>query len=82
MQGVVVYFYAQAQTTHTTYTDGLEVYEFPNRQIERHYPDGTKEILFPDKTRKIIRNGERSLSQIYVFSLLFYILSLSSSFAF
>jgi hypothetical protein len=31
--GVVVYYYAQANTTHTTYTDGLEVYEFPNNQV-------------------------------------------------
>lgn len=31
--GVVVYYYAQANTTHTTYKDGLEVYEFPNRQV-------------------------------------------------
>ena len=31
--GVVVYYYAQADTTHTTYKDGLEVYEFPNRQV-------------------------------------------------
>lgn len=31
--GVVVYYYAQADTTHTTYKDGLEVYEFPNHQV-------------------------------------------------
>jgi hypothetical protein len=83
--GVVVYYYAQADTTHTTYKDGLEVYEFPNRQVcsarirtlnfssplssssdslmpsissviqvEKHYRNGTKEILFPDQTRKLI----------------------------
>lgn len=23
-------------------------------QIEKHFPDGTKEILFPDSTRKVI----------------------------
>ena len=33
--GVVVYYYAQADTTHTTYKDGLEVYEFPNKQVLR-----------------------------------------------
>ena len=32
--GVVVYYYAQADTTHTTYKDGLEVYEFPNNQVD------------------------------------------------
>ena len=31
--GVVVYYYAQADTTHTTYADGLEVYQFPNKQV-------------------------------------------------
>jgi uncharacterized protein YoxC len=31
--GTVVYYYANAQTTHTTYVDGSEVYEFPNNQV-------------------------------------------------
>lgn len=30
---IVVYYYAQANTTHTTYADGLQVYEFPNGQV-------------------------------------------------
>ncbi|XP_069090630.1 centromere protein J-like isoform X2 [Pleurodeles waltl] len=48
----VVYFYADAQTTHTTYPNGLEVLQFPNNQIEKHHIDGTKEIIFPDRTVK------------------------------
>ncbi|KAM6407375.1 uncharacterized protein J5M81_003592 [Pluvialis apricaria] len=48
----VVYYYADAQTTHTAYPDGLEVLQFPNNQIEKHYPDGTQEIVFPDHTVK------------------------------
>ncbi|XP_055570863.1 centromere protein J-like [Falco cherrug] len=48
----VIYYYADAQTTHTTYPDGLEVLQFPNNQIEKHYPDGTQEIVFPDHTVK------------------------------
>ena len=56
LNGVVIYYYAQAQTKHTTFPDGLEVYEFPNKQIERHFSDGTKEIVFPDNTKKIIRS--------------------------
>lgn len=48
----VVYFYADAQTTHTTYPDGLEVLQFPNNQTEKHFPDGRKEITFPDQTVK------------------------------
>ncbi|MBN3308224.1 CENPJ protein, partial [Amia calva] len=48
----VIYYYADAQTTHTTYPDGLEVLQFPNSQIEKHFPDGRKEIIFPDQTIK------------------------------
>ncbi|XP_077996456.1 centrosomal P4.1-associated protein-like [Glandiceps talaboti] len=50
----VIYYYAEAKTTHTTYPDGLEVLQFPNNQIEKHYPDGTKEITFPDHTIKYL----------------------------
>jgi hypothetical protein len=35
--GVVVYYYDQAQTTHTTFPDGKEVYEFPNKQVRRYH---------------------------------------------
>ncbi|KAG9330402.1 hypothetical protein JZ751_025523 [Albula glossodonta] len=38
----VIYYYADAQTTHTTYPDGME----------KHFPDGRKEITFPDQTVK------------------------------
>uniref|UniRef100_UPI00398F8DA9 centromere protein J n=1 Tax=Pristiophorus japonicus TaxID=55135 RepID=UPI00398F8DA9 len=50
----VIYYYADAQTTHTTYPDGLEVLQFPNNQMEKHYPDGRKEITFPDQTIKYL----------------------------
>jgi centromere protein J len=52
--GGVLYYYYVAETTHTTYPNKLEVYEFSNRQIEKHYPEGTKEILFPDGGVKYI----------------------------
>ncbi|TSM60527.1 Centromere protein J [Bagarius yarrelli] len=48
----VIYYYAEAQTTHTTYPDGLEVLQFPNNQIEKLFTDGHKEIVFPDQTVK------------------------------
>ncbi|XP_062861404.1 centromere protein J [Trichomycterus rosablanca] len=48
----VIYYYAEAQTTHTTYPDGMEVLQFPNNQIEKHFLDGRKEITFPDQTVK------------------------------
>ena len=28
-----MYFYATAQTTHTTYADGVELFQFPNEQV-------------------------------------------------
>ncbi|KAJ7411562.1 centromere protein J-like protein [Willisornis vidua] len=52
----VIYYYADAQTTHTSYPDGLEVLQFPNNQIEKHYPDGTQEIVFPDHTVKCLHS--------------------------
>ncbi|KAL0615345.1 Centromere protein J [Plecturocebus cupreus] len=48
----VIYYYAAAQTTHTTYPKGLEVLHFSTGQIEKHFPDGRKEITFPDQTVK------------------------------
>jgi len=50
----VVYYYADAQTTHTTYADGLQIFQFANGQVEKHYIDGTKEIQFPDQTIKYL----------------------------
>ncbi|XP_030613221.1 centromere protein J [Archocentrus centrarchus] len=48
----VVYYYAETQTTHITYPDGMEVLHFANNQTEKHFPDGRKEITFPDQTVK------------------------------
>lgn len=48
----VIYYYADAKTTHITYPDGMEVLHFPNNQTEKHFPDGHKEITFPDQTVK------------------------------
>ncbi|XP_016365157.1 centromere protein J isoform X1 [Sinocyclocheilus rhinocerous] len=50
----VIYYYAEAQTTHITYPDGMEVLQFPNDQTEKHFPDGRKEITFPDQTVKTL----------------------------
>uniref|UniRef100_A0A8D0GXL2 Centrosomal P4.1-associated protein n=1 Tax=Sphenodon punctatus TaxID=8508 RepID=A0A8D0GXL2_SPHPU len=55
----VIYYYADAQTTHTTYPNGLEVLHFSNGQIEKHYSDGRKEITFPDQTIKnLLADGQ------------------------
>ncbi|XP_063161872.1 centromere protein J [Candoia aspera] len=54
----VIYYYADAKTTHTTYPTGLEILHFSNGQTEKHFPDGKKEIIFPDQTIKnVFRDG-------------------------
>lgn len=50
----VIYYYAESQTEHTTYPDGIEILQFPNQHTEKLHPDGTKEITFPDQTIKCI----------------------------
>lgn len=50
----IIYYFAENKTTHTTYPDGLQVYHFPNDQLEKHYPDGTKEITFPNQSVKFL----------------------------
>ncbi|XP_034417296.1 centromere protein J-like isoform X2 [Cyclopterus lumpus] len=57
-----IYFYADAQTTHITFPDGVEVLHFPNNQTEKHFPDGRKEIVFPDQTVKNLFPGGREES--------------------
>jgi hypothetical protein len=53
--GTVAYFHAQDRVMQiTTPSDGSTLYEYPNRQIERIYPDGSKAILFPDGTKQRI----------------------------
>ncbi|KAL4839183.1 hypothetical protein H8958_014552 [Nasalis larvatus] len=54
----VIYYHANAQTMCTTYPDGLEVVQFPNKQTENFYPDGSKEIVFPDGTVKHLKDGQ------------------------
>lgn len=42
--GKVVYYFDEARTTQTTELDGVHIYKFYNGQIEKHFPDGSKEI--------------------------------------
>ncbi|XP_061484599.1 centromere protein J isoform X2 [Rhineura floridana] len=58
----VIYYYADAKTTHTTYPTGLEVLHFSNGQIEKHFPDGRKEIVFPDQTIKNVYTDGREIN--------------------
>ncbi|XP_034116786.1 centromere protein J [Drosophila albomicans] len=52
--GTVKYYYAESNTWHTSYLDGLEILEFPNGQTEHRRKDGTVEIHFPNNTIKIV----------------------------
>ncbi|XP_007439903.1 centromere protein J [Python bivittatus] len=58
----VIYYYADAKTTHTTYPTGLEILHFSNGQIEKHFPDGKKEIIFPDQTIKNVFTDGREVN--------------------
>lgn len=49
------YWYEVAQTMHTQLANGKEIFEFhASQQTERHHPDGTKEILYPEGIYKIM----------------------------
>lgn len=50
--GKIVYYFYEAKTTQTTETNGINIFKFDNNQIEKHFPDGTKEIRFNDGTIK------------------------------
>lgn len=61
--GRVVYYYAAAETTHTAHKNGTQEYVFRingiDQQSEIHFPDGRKEIVFADQTRKYLQpNGD------------------------
>ncbi|CAH4027746.1 unnamed protein product [Pieris brassicae] len=47
-KGIIKYFYSESKTYHTTHSDGLEVLEFPDGQVEKRYRDGSSEIRLPN----------------------------------
>ncbi|TPP45243.1 T-complex protein 10 C-terminus family protein [Leishmania donovani] len=54
--GKSTYWYDAAQTMHTQMPDGVQAFEFRSTgQTEKHLPDGSKEILYPDGIYKIVR---------------------------
>ena len=62
VDGLVIYYYAEAATTHTTRPDGVELFDFPNGQQEKHHPNGLKVITFADETVKQIQEDVRAQS--------------------
>ncbi|XP_024537777.1 centromere protein J [Selaginella moellendorffii] len=51
--GTTEYYYSEIDTWHTTKPDGVEIFYFPHNQIEEHWPDGHKRIIFPDGTSTV-----------------------------
>ena len=57
-EGKTIYYFNDAKTVQTSFSDGLNIFKFSNNQIEKHYPDGSKFIIFPNGTkRKIAKDG-------------------------
>ena len=54
----VIYYYSETNTVQTTFKNGLNIFKFSNGQIEKHYPDGSKFIIYTNGIkRKISKNG-------------------------
>jgi len=54
--GKISYFYKNSKKVETTLNNGTKIYKLKNGQIEKHFPDGTKLIIFNDDTEKYIYN--------------------------
>ncbi|MCQ2818891.1 MAG: hypothetical protein MJ252_16620 [archaeon] len=55
--GKMIYYFSEAKTVQTTLPSGISVYKFSTGQIEKHFPDGTKQIAFPDGSIRYIYDG-------------------------
>jgi hypothetical protein len=49
-----IYYFNDSKTVQTTYLNGLNIFKFNNQQIEKHYPDGSKFIIFPNGSKRTI----------------------------
>lgn len=57
-----VYYFKEARTVQTIFNDGLQVFKFANGQIEKHYLDGSKRIIYPNGSiRAISKEGNERL---------------------
>ena len=58
----VIYYYNETNTVQTSLKNGLNIFKFSNGQIEKHYPDGSKYIIYTNGIkRKITKNGEEKI---------------------
>ena len=59
------YYYAKADTWHTTCPGDIEVYYFPSGQTEAHHPGGLKEIIFQDGSIRLVDSeGAESVAEL------------------
>lgn len=56
--GKTIYYFNEAKTVQTSFNDGLQVFKFNNGQVEKHFPDKTKQIIFPDGSQRFMKNDE------------------------
>ena len=56
-KGIVAYFHNREGVLQITHADGSVLYEYSNGQMERHYANGSKVVMFPDGTKRIIKVG-------------------------
>ena len=59
----MVYLFSRAGITQTMIPDGEKVLLFANNQLEKHKPNGSKEIYFSDGSKKFV-NVDGSESSI------------------
>ena len=56
-----MYFYNETNTIQTSFKNGINIFKFNNGQIEKHYPDGSKYIFYPNGyRRKIAKDGNET----------------------
>ena len=54
-----VYFFNESKIIQTTIPDKIQVFKFENGQIEKHYINGIKEIIFPNgDIKRIYKDGK------------------------
>lgn len=46
LEGKLIYYYAHAKTTHTTFADETELYEFPNGQVSLTRVDALRFVIY------------------------------------
>ena len=59
----MVYYFHKSKKVQTKFNNGLQICKLSNGQIEKHFPDKTKKIFFPDGSERFIKSDENEESQ-------------------